>query len=105
MLLTDPSSGLTFQIDSKESQTLNVTENSKVLVICRADGKPLPTISLLKQSNDNQPEEVAVAKNSEELRYNLSVTSCETAGDYLCKSNNIMGFNQKESLINVLCKY
>lgn len=94
-----------FKIGDKADAVVNVTENTNVSVVCEADGRPLPTISLFRKGNDNLNQNIFVANNESNLKYTINVVNCEAAYNYFCKSENSISADQRNILLIVLCKY
>lgn len=105
ILLTDAPRVQSFKIDNKADDVVNVTENTNVSVVCRAEGRPLPTISLYKRGSDNQNSDILVATNASELQYTINVVNCEAAYNYFCKTENPIAVDQRNILLIVLCEY
>lgn len=96
---------LSFKIAEKEDGVVNVTENTNVSIVCQAEGRPLPTISLFRKGNDNLNQSIFVANNKSDLKYTINVVNCEEAYNYFCKSENSISVDQRNIFLIVLCKY
>ncbi|PVD27861.1 hypothetical protein C0Q70_13037 [Pomacea canaliculata] len=94
---------LSFQIDGKSEDTVNVRENTNVSVVCQAEGKPLPTIRLLKKSSNNQDLEISVAYSALQLQHTMTTVQCEATASYSCKSENGISEDEKNLRLIVSC--
>lgn len=104
-MLTDAPRVLSFKIDNKADDVVNVMENTKVSVVCQAEGRPLPTMSLYRKGSDNQNYNTLVANSVSELHYIINVLNYDAAYDYFCKAENSISMNQRNILLRILCKY
>lgn len=105
VLLTDAPRVLSFKIDNKADDIVNVRENTNVSVVCEAEGRPLPTLRLFTRSSDNQDVELTAVNNELELQYTMLAVKCETSATYSCKSENEVSEDQRRILLIVSCEY
>lgn len=104
VILTDASRVLSFQIDGKSEDIVNVRENTNVSVVCQAEGKPLPTIRLFKTSSNNQDLEISVAYSALQLQHTMTTVQCEATASYSCKSENGISGDEKNLRLIVSCE-
>ncbi|XP_025100983.1 uncharacterized protein LOC112568097 [Pomacea canaliculata] len=93
---------LSFKIDNKADDIVNVSDNANVSTVCQAEGRPLPTLRLFTRSSDNQDVELTAVINGLELQYTMSV-KCGTTATYSCKSENEVSEDQRRILLTVSC--
>ncbi|XP_025100102.1 uncharacterized protein LOC112567624 [Pomacea canaliculata] len=95
---------LTFKINNMDIDTVNVSENTDLTVVCKADGRPTPSLSLFKNI-DNQKFKLAVVNDSDELTHTMTAVTCQDAGNYVCQSENIICVDAKSIQVFVFCEY
>ncbi|PVD27822.1 hypothetical protein C0Q70_12996 [Pomacea canaliculata] len=85
---THPSTVLRFRFNGEDNKTVIVAENSRVDLLCQADGRPTPQMSLVSIKDNNHmlsstsPGDIQVTESTEELSYTMNQVQCEHAGDY-----------------------
>ncbi|PVD27814.1 hypothetical protein C0Q70_12988 [Pomacea canaliculata] len=96
-------------MNAVENETIIVNENSSIEMLCQADGRPTPRMSLviIKDNNrvlSSRPAGVIqVMEETGELRYFISHIQCEDSGDYKCEVDNGVGIDSKTVKLLVLC--
>ncbi|XP_025100104.1 uncharacterized protein LOC112567626 [Pomacea canaliculata] len=93
---------LTFKINNMDIDTVNVSENKDMTVVCKADVRPTPSLSLFKNI-DNQKFKLSGVKDSDELTHTMTAVTCQDAGNYVCESENIIGVDTKSIQVFVFC--
>lgn len=96
---------MSFKIDNKTDDVVNVNENRNVSAFCQAEGKPLPILRLYKKGNDNQEIIISEANNVQALDNTINSVNCEDVYNYSCKSENSISKDQKYILLTVSCEY
>lgn len=98
-------------MNAVENETIIVNENSSVSMLCQADGRPTPPMSLviIKDNNrvlSSRPAGVIqVMEETGELRYFINHIQCEDSGDYKCEVDNSVGTDSKTVKLLVLCEF
>lgn len=106
----DPSTVLRFRFNGEDNKTVIVAENSRVDLLCQADGRPTPQMSLVSIKDNNHmlsstsPGDIQVTESTEELSYTMNQVQCEHAGDYRCEVNNGIGHDSHTVKLLVFCK-
>lgn len=102
-MLADASKVISFKIDNKTDDIVNVNENRSVSVVCQAEGKPLPKLRLYKRGSKNQ--NITLSEDVEKLQYTINVVNCEDAYTYFCKSENNISSDERNIRLTVSCEY
>jgi hypothetical protein len=88
-------------INRIDEEIVNIDEGERLLMICRVDGKPIPTISIRRDSQAN------ILKTSQANFTYVSEqqVQCDATDTYRCTATTADFTNSTEVSLNVLCKH
>ena len=105
----DPTSVLSFSLNSVETTELTVNVTDTVTLTCQADGRPTPKMTLMRPNGEviaNVPQgNPSVADEIKEVT-DVVMVQCHDTGVYNCDVNNGVGSTQRRNVtIFVQCKF
>ena len=107
--LADPTSVLSFSLNSVETTEVKVNVSDTVNLTCQADGRPTPKMTLIRANSDviASVPQGSPSLSDERKTVTGSVTvQCRDTGAYWCDVNNGVGSIQRRNVtILVQCKF
>ncbi|XP_025100431.1 uncharacterized protein LOC112567801 [Pomacea canaliculata] len=108
LIVQYPPSVLSFKLNAEDNKTVNVSENSNVIMTCVASGRPAPRMRLVGGSNRHElmsraEGDIESHEKSRELNFFMCKAQCEDSGDYTCEVDNGVDNVTQSVLLLVTC--
>ncbi|XP_056002518.1 uncharacterized protein LOC125663395 isoform X1 [Ostrea edulis] len=91
----------TVMINGIKEENVDITEGNYPNIVCSVDGKPIPTLSISRNSQEN----ILKTRPSKSIKVLKRAVQCDDTDTYKCTASS-PGFptNHTEVTLNVLCK-
>ena len=80
-------------------------ENNRIILRCKVDGFPAPTVTWFTDDDVRSNIDFAVSKNGNEHLLTITNVKDVHEGQYICEAKNKLGVARKELFLNVGSKY